>query len=344
MYNMLSVSVLVVTYNQAKYVRQILDAILEQKTTFPIEILVHDDCSQDGTVEIIQEYVEKYPDTVKAFFETENQYSQGNINEVIYDMYSKCRGKYIAQCEGDDYWCDENKLQKQVDFLEANPDYSICYHPAKMIYEFGDKPSEILAQTKRKNPQSYQRLLEENYIPANSVVYRAEVLKEGLATCPHNTFPLDWYTHLLVGKNHKIGYLPDIMYVYRRQEGGITHTASENPLDELRLRHGIKEVNFYYAVWKLVQDIAPNYYKDKFIPSLREVSFTYLKYCKLDELKQLFETYGEHFGELKYPNYAEEGRLRKRFKRYKRYFNIVLIISILLFTLSLALGIYAFKF
>jgi glycosyltransferase involved in cell wall biosynthesis len=107
-----------------------MDGVLMQKTSFPIEYIVHDDASTDGTADIIREYEARYPDVIKAFYQTENQFSKG---EPIFSkfMFPHARGKYIALCDGDDYWTDPLKLQKQVDFLEANPDYAICggkYH------------------------------------------------------------------------------------------------------------------------------------------------------------------------------------------------------------------------
>ncbi|MBQ2870514.1 glycosyltransferase [bacterium] len=334
------VNIICPTYNQENYIKYALDGFLMQKTNFKFKVFVCDDFSTDKTREIISEYVKSYPEIIVPVFREKNIGAMENFLQALELPDSE----YVAFCDGDDYWTDENKLQKQVDFLDANQDYSICFHPVRLVYENIDKPDEIIGTPKGKNPQPYWDLLEENYIPSNSVMYRYECIKKELPNYPRNMYPGDWFNHTVAAKYGKIGHLPDMMAIYRRQVGGISYTASKNPLDELRLRHGIKEVNFHYAVWKLVDDVFPNYYKDKFIPILREVSFTYLKYCKLDELKQLFETYGEHFGELKYPNYAEEGRLRKRFKRYKRYFNIVLILSIVLFVICVVLGIYVFKF
>ena len=126
------VSICCLTYNHAPFVRKCLDGFLMQKTTFPIEILIHDDCSTDGTDIIIQEYTEKYPDIIKPLFETENKYSNGYRGKMdITFNYSRAQGKYIASCEGDDYWTDPLKLQKQVDFMEANPEYSVTFHRCK---------------------------------------------------------------------------------------------------------------------------------------------------------------------------------------------------------------------
>jgi len=124
------VSVVSIAYQHAPFIRQCMDSVLMQKTSFPIEYIVHDDASTDGTADIIREYEARYPDIIKAVYQTENQYSKGAKIWGEF-LFPHVRGKYIATCDGDDYWTDPLKLQKQVDFLEANPDYAICggkYH------------------------------------------------------------------------------------------------------------------------------------------------------------------------------------------------------------------------
>lgn len=107
------------------YIAQSLDGMLMQKTDFPFEIIVHDDASTDGSTEILREYAEKYPDIIVPIFQTENQHSKKVKITKTY-IIPKIRGKYTAMCEGDDYWTDPQKLQKQYDFMEANPDYTLC--------------------------------------------------------------------------------------------------------------------------------------------------------------------------------------------------------------------------
>lgn len=130
------VSICCVTYNHAPFIRKCLDGFLMQETSFPIEILIHDDASTDGTDGIIMEYSEKYPDLFYPLFESENQYSLGHQNEMDFYNYRRARGKYIAYCEGDDYWTDPHKLQKQVDFMEFHPDYSVCFHRCKYYNDY----------------------------------------------------------------------------------------------------------------------------------------------------------------------------------------------------------------
>lgn len=122
------VSICCITYNHVQFIRKCLDGFLMQQTDFPIEILIHDDCSTDGTTEIIKEYAAKYPELIFPIYEKINQYQNGKSAEIDFYNYRRARGKYIAYCEGDDYWTDPLKLQKQVDFMEANPEYSVCFH------------------------------------------------------------------------------------------------------------------------------------------------------------------------------------------------------------------------
>jgi len=126
------VSVSCLAYNHSKYIRQCLEGFVNQKTNFKFEVLIHDDASTDGTQDIIREYEEKYPEIIKPIYQTENQYSKGVKISYRY-IYPRARGKYIAICEGDDYWCDENKLQMQFDFLQKNLDYSACVHNTKIL-------------------------------------------------------------------------------------------------------------------------------------------------------------------------------------------------------------------
>ena len=127
----LMVTIRCIAYNQERYIRDCLEGFVMQKTNFRFEAIVHDDASTDGTAAIIKEYAEKYPDIIKPILETENQYSKhdGSLQRI---MAEGCKGKYVAFCEGDDYWTDPLKLQKQVDFLESHPDYSLCFHNAIM--------------------------------------------------------------------------------------------------------------------------------------------------------------------------------------------------------------------
>lgn len=123
------VSICCLSYNHAPYIEKCLDGFLMQETDFDYEVLIHDDASIDGTDAIIREYASRYPNIIFPLYEEVNQYSNGNMGKMDTDFnYNRAKGKYIAYCEGDDYWTDTKKLQKQVDFMEAHPDYSVCFH------------------------------------------------------------------------------------------------------------------------------------------------------------------------------------------------------------------------
>lgn len=132
----IAVSVLCLVYNHEKYLRKCLEGFVNQKTNFKFEVIIHDDASTDNSADIIREYETKYPDIIKPIYQTENQYSKGvKITNTI--LSPLANGKYVASCEGDDYWCDEYKLQKQYDAMESNPNCHFCVHKVCAIKENG---------------------------------------------------------------------------------------------------------------------------------------------------------------------------------------------------------------
>ena len=126
------VSIICNTFNHAKYIEEAINGFLIQKTTFPIEILIHDDASSDGTADIIRKYASKYSELIKPVFQEENQYSKGISITMRYQI-PRAQGKYLAFCEGDDYWTDPEKLQKQYDYMERHEEVSICCHAYSMV-------------------------------------------------------------------------------------------------------------------------------------------------------------------------------------------------------------------
>ena len=148
------VSICSITYNHANYIRDTIESFLMQKTNVPIEIIIHDDASTDGTTEIIKEYSIKFPNIIIPIIQTENQYSKGVRGIAARFTFPRARGKYIALCEGDDYWTDPYKLQKQVDFLEANPDCSLCFHASKLIH--ADNTNKSYIHRPKNIPTNYK--------------------------------------------------------------------------------------------------------------------------------------------------------------------------------------------
>lgn len=172
------VSIRCAVYNQEKYIRQCLDGFVMQKTKFRFEVIVHDDASTDDTVSIIKKYSESYPEIIKPIFEKENQYSKhdGSIRKI---MNTACSGKYIAFCEGDDYWTDPLKLQKQVDILESNPDVSFVYTgfqtvDSESVDMYREKYEEFL--TKSHSGDILKELIVKgNFIMTLTTCFRREV-------------------------------------------------------------------------------------------------------------------------------------------------------------------------
>lgn len=132
----LLVSICCITYNHERYIRDAIEGFLMQETEFPFEIIIHDDASTDTTAHIIREYKKNYPELIKPIYQTENQFSKGRFRP-FFACLKEAKGKYIALCEGDDYWTDPLKLQKQVTFLEKNPDYVITYTAVEAFDENG---------------------------------------------------------------------------------------------------------------------------------------------------------------------------------------------------------------
>lgn len=158
------VSILTTAYNHAPYIGQALDSFLMQKTDFEFEVIVHDDASVDGTADIIREYAEKYPDIIRPVLQTENQYSKGR--DVYSFMKPLIRGKYIAQCEGDDYWCDEYKLQKQVDYMENHLECSYCFCNSYNV----DLDSDVIEEV---SPVNESRVLSSREMISKPEIYLA---------------------------------------------------------------------------------------------------------------------------------------------------------------------------
>ena len=243
------VSICCITYNQAKYIKQCLDGFIMQKTNFPFEVLIHDDASVDGTKEIIEEYTRKYPDIIKPVYENENQYSKGVSISKTYN-FPRVRGKYVVMCEGDDYWTDEYKLQKQVDFMEANPDYTICFHRVKRIFETGIKEDDIFpTQTMVDAGFTFENLLKCNFIQTNSVMYRWNAIDDVAAKFPSDILPGDWYLHLMFAKEGKIKFMEDIMSVYRVNANGVWYDSYKDK-QAFYLKNCFKLMNFYKNVYK----------------------------------------------------------------------------------------------
>ena len=211
--NNVIVSACIITYNQEDYIRECLEGAVSQLVSFDYEIVIGDDCSTDNTFAICQEFALNYPKIIKLFPRKKNLGMIGNWVDTI----KNCGGKYIALCEGDDYWTDALKLQKQVDFLEANPDYVLCFHPVNILKTDGSIVDDFIT----KVPENYETIETlarlGNYIHTPSVVFR-NVLKE--FPFEFELSPIgDYFLYMMLAEHGKLKYLEEKMCVYREGVG-----------------------------------------------------------------------------------------------------------------------------
>jgi len=224
------VSICCLTYNHRYYIERAIKGFLNQQMQFPVEIVIHDDASTDGTSEIILNYRDQFPQLIKPVFQKENLFSQG---VSLYELYTKyifplLHGRYIAVCEGDDYWTDPLKLQKQVAFFEDNPDFSVCFHNIGILKNgvidneaHNHNTGNMLPVAKEF---SLSDLIRGNFIPNCSVVYR-NIFNSYPDLFNDSVFP-DWPLHILHASQGRICYLDEIMAVHHVHPAGIWNGLS----------------------------------------------------------------------------------------------------------------------
>ena len=249
------VTVWCLTYNQKDYIKDALDGFVMQQTNFPFEVIVHDDASTDGTTDIIQEYAKNYPDIIKPMIEVDNQWQRGGLKHIIHIMNEQHRrSRYLAFCEGDDYWTDSLKLQRQVDFLNSHSDYSMCFHSAKKKYE-----TDTIAWIDCENIQN------QDYDPTDifinwtvataSIVCRKEAM-DFYATLKHpeKIQNYDIFIILSCAMVGKLRGMHEQMSVYRIQGEGLTYNkdalircAMNNPGHFMTLKENFPIVDSKYV-------------------------------------------------------------------------------------------------
>lgn len=210
------VSIICLTYNHEDYIRKCLEGFVSQKTTFLFEIIVHDDASTDNTQEILREYESKYPTLFNNIYQTQNQFKNKKINIWIDFVFPIIVGKYVAFCEGDDYWVDNNKLQIQFDFLENNLDYNLCYHEVKILKNNYELSEDFIEKTTKKITNIYDLAVWGNYIHTCSVFLRNNFSSV-------NNYPAeylcDYFLYMHAVNSGKIKKISSIMSVYRYGDG-----------------------------------------------------------------------------------------------------------------------------
>ncbi|MBA2860462.1 glycosyltransferase [Methanococcus maripaludis] len=214
------VSISCITYNHEKYIEDALEGFLMQETDFPFEILIHDDASTDKTAEIIRKYEKKYPKIIKPIYQVENQYSKG-VKKIDYTFnHSRAKGKYYAICEGDDYWIDSKKLQKQVDYMEDNPECGLCFHAAE-IFKVGVGKVGHIVPYKKSGISTTEDIIYGGggFMATNSILYKKSIMEnpaDFYFMSPVGDYPLQVLTSL----NTYAYYINEVMSVYRRNVVG----------------------------------------------------------------------------------------------------------------------------
>lgn len=221
------VAVFMVTYNHADYIEQAISSVINQETHFPFKLFIGEDCSEDGTQGICLRYQKENPERICLFLNKDNLGAKKNA-ERVYKACLDSGAKYIAMLEGDDYWTDSFKLEKQVEFLESNHDYSICFHNAEVV----NSENKILRQYNNFETCSdftISDLIKKNFISTASAMFRTENIK----LIPEN-FPEiisgDWAIFLLNAKKGKIHYFNQCMSCYRQHDRGLWSSLSNREM------------------------------------------------------------------------------------------------------------------
>ena len=220
-----TVSVAISTFNHKQYIQQSIESVLVQETSFPYEIVISDDCSTDGTTDILRKYQSRYPDKIRLVIAKRNLWqalpNMATSPTCNIAILGACRGKYIALCEGDDYWTNPLKLQKQVDFLEKNTKFSICFHKIKILKngEFRDAGSAFAPPATVTN--IVDLACHSNYIHTASCVFRNNIHQEFFGPSHHLAPAGDYYLHMMNAKYGDIFYIDEVMSVYRVHENSV---------------------------------------------------------------------------------------------------------------------------
>ena len=232
-----TITVIVMTYNQKDYIRESLDSILRQKTNVDFNVLIHDDCSSDGTSEIINEYKKQYLDKIKVIHQKERTFPVVGFNGMLYTYVAPIiESDYIAYCDGDDYWCDDEKLQKQYDFMSSHPEYSMCFHSAYQLRPNNDMSSKWFIA--REGDIDISDLINDKpgiCIATSSIFLKTNVFKDfsdWRKAYPVEDVPM-YITAAMQGKIHR---LKDIMCVYRQFAVG-SWSAQNKGNNERIIRH-----------------------------------------------------------------------------------------------------------
>jgi len=269
------VSISCITYNHEKYISDAIEGFLMQNTNFKYEILIHDDASTDNTATIIREYEKKYPDLIKPIYQKENQWSKG-IDVMLEFNFKRANGKYIALCEGDDFWTDPYKLQKQVEFLEKNQKFPMCFHNVKVVDENKNILRNMQFHPTGKKVTYLKDIIKGNYIPTCSVVFRNGLINySDYEVLSNDLWFGDYVLHILNANKGPIFYFNEDMAVYRVTPTGLS--MSTNIIRKME-----NKVEFYKRLEQYFEDENIKRIVNKQIIK-REIEL-YIEYARRNEL------------------------------------------------------------
>jgi len=234
------VSVILITYNHASYIARAVESVLSQVTDFPFEVLISEDCSTDGTRELIQSYADRFPGRIRLLLSPANI----NTNEVFARALRAAAGEYIATLDGDDFWVGTDKLQKQVAFLEGNPACSMCFHQVSVLHPAGHYDPQPYTALEQPLFSSIADLWTANFIASCSPLIRRSALGE-LPSWYEQAFFGDWPLYLLAAENGPIGYLPETMATYRYHGTGLWSRLSRTEQLEATRRF-LEQMHAYF--------------------------------------------------------------------------------------------------
>ncbi len=296
------VSACIITYNQMSFIDECINGALMQRAQFDIEIDINDDNSNDGTAQFCKKVTTANPGKINFYSNQENLGMIGNWMVAL----KRCKGKYVALCEGDDYWTDRNKLQKQVEFLEANPDYSICFHQVNVLEDAKKLPSE-LNHSNKEETYTILDLASSNMMHTPSVVFRNGLIKE-FPSWFKGSSVADYVLHLLNAKKGMIKYFPDSMAVYRVHGAGVWGKKSLDEvypkwialLDNLLKEKFDDEVIKILAAQKTrkIHEYITWVLKEKRYEMIKQICLTYLNSPAPDIANVLVDDIVTHINEL----------------------------------------------
>jgi glycosyltransferase involved in cell wall biosynthesis len=237
----MKLSVALVTFEHVKTAEEALEGVLKQSTDFPVEIVVGDDASTDGTRDLLEFHRAKHPQRIRLILREENAGDNGLTNVI--ETMEAAKGEYIALLDGDDYWTSPDKLQKQVEFLDAHPECAICAHRVEHLHEDGVR---ILSAGPPKGTGTYPvgALIQRNFAPKISTVVR----KSALADIPNwyrttTAVSADWVFNVLASRNSRVGFIDEVMAVHRVHSASVSNRSGAEKMfrDKLKILPILKQ-------------------------------------------------------------------------------------------------------